>query len=46
MTTWWATPVTVRVTDNDTAGVTIVSGTSLSPSVDEGDTGTYTVVLD
>ena len=37
---------TVTIADNDTAGVTIVPDTSLLPSVDEGGTGTYTVVLD
>ena len=36
--------VTVTVTDNDDAGVTVVPDTGLS--VGEGDTGTYTVVLD
>ena len=36
--------VTVTVTDNDDAGVTVVPDTGLS--VDEGDTATYTVVLD
>ena len=37
--------VTVTVDDDDTAGVTVVPDTSLLPSVDEGGTGTYTVVL-
>ena len=36
--------VTVTVTDDETAGVTIRAAASLSPVV-EGDTGTYTVVL-
>ena len=36
---------TVTIIDNDTAAVTIVPDTGLSP-VGEGDTGTYTVVLD
>ena len=37
--------VTVTVTDNDAAGVTIVSDASLNSPVVEGGTGTYTVVL-
>ena len=35
--------LTVTVTDNDTRGVTV---TPTSLTVDEGDTNTYTVVLD
>ena len=38
--------VTVTVTDNDDAGVTVVLAASLMSPVGEGDTGTYTVVLD
>ena len=37
--------VTVTVTDNDDAGVTIVLAASLMSPVGEGDTATYTVVL-
>ena len=40
------TPVEVRVTDNEVAGVSVVPDMGLSPSVHEGSTGTYTVVLD
>ena len=40
-----AAGVSVDVDDDDTAGVTIVPDTSLLPSVGEGGTGTYTVVL-
>ena len=35
----------VTVDDDDTAGVSVVPDTSLLSSVDEGGTGTYTVVL-
>ena len=38
--------VTVTVTDNDDAGVTIVLAASLMSPVGEGGTGSYTVVLD
>ena len=38
--------VTVTVTDNDDAGVTVEPDTGLLSPVGEGDTGTYTVVLD
>ena len=38
--------VTVTVTDNDDAGVTIVPAASLMSPVGEGGTGSYTVVLD
>ena len=41
-----AAEVSVKVDDNDTAGVTVVPDTSLDSSVGEGGTGTYTVVLD
>ena len=37
---------TVTITDNDTAGVTVVSAGSLPSPVGEGGMGTYTVVLD
>ena len=37
--------MTVSVTDNDTAGVTVSPDTSLDSAVVEGGTGTYTVVL-
>ncbi|MCY4495515.1 MAG: hypothetical protein OXB92_16850, partial [Acidimicrobiaceae bacterium] len=37
------TPVTLTITDNDTAGVTLSTGTV---SLGQGATGTYTVVLD
>ena len=40
-----AAGVSVDVDDDDTAGVSVVPDTSLLPSVDEGGTGTYTVVL-
>ena len=40
-----AAGVSVDVTDDDTAGVTVVPDTSLLSSVGEGGTGTYTVVL-
>ena len=39
-------PVTVKVTDNEVAGVTVVLDAGLNSPVVEGGTGTYTVVLD